>query len=55
MVIHIFENVEGKPDGIGKYVWADNSQHEDQYCKGTRKGYGKLMELNGTIYIGRYI
>ena len=29
MVIHIFENVEGKPDGIGKYVWADNSQHED--------------------------
>ena len=47
-----FEN--DKPNGKGKYKWADGSVYIGEFSNGIRSGYGKYISSDGYVYKGEW-
>ncbi|XP_073140062.1 phosphatidylinositol 4-phosphate 5-kinase 9-like [Henckelia pumila] len=43
-----------KPEGSGRYAWADGSEYEGEWRHGMRQGYGKLQWPSGALYEGEF-
>ena len=50
--------IRGKPEGKGRYTWADGSYYEGQWKEGLREGKGKMVKgdsiLTGYWVAGKY-
>jgi len=47
-------NKFGKPDGIGRMIFADNSIHEGAFKNGEPSGYGRRCDINGSVFSGTF-
>jgi len=47
-------NKFGKPDGIGRMIFTDNSVHEGSFKNGEPTGYGRRCDINGSVFSGTF-
>ena len=47
--------VRGKPNGKGKFFYADGDVFEGTYVDGKREGHGKMSYDNGITYEGNWV
>lgn len=47
-------NPWGKPEGIGRMVFANNSVHEGAFYNGVPQGFGRCIDPNGNFFEGIY-
>ncbi|XP_026414019.1 phosphatidylinositol 4-phosphate 5-kinase 9-like [Papaver somniferum] len=43
-----------KPEGSGKYVWADGCTYDGEWRRGMRQGVGKIQWPSGAVYEGEF-
>jgi hypothetical protein len=48
-------NKFGKPDGMGRMVYPNNSIYEGAFRNGEPAGYGRKFDSNGSIFTGLYL
>jgi hypothetical protein len=45
---------DGKPHGIGTWIWSDGSQYEGMWVNGIMEGPGKKITVTKDVYIGNF-
>lgn len=46
--------MNGKPEGIGKYTWANGEFYEGEWVNGLKHGSGMWKGIKGDSYVGEW-